>query len=347
MLTVYKIILLLANWHQIDGRPAIATRRGRGHGLMLLYRPKDISNDCAFSRDLRYDLSFGMGMSDTITIVLRNIKEIDYECTIEIVTDDKIFLIIVLRFPNSMVINCAHNADAFVLLSQNKCLRICDYIYTETKSPYFIVAVKRSIKFRFLSNSSINTDMDANIYQVTATSARKKPISGCNMINESYCTINEDNYCFTSGVECDGIKNCGVSDWFDERKSECELSLERIGYIPVVAVAAAILCVVLAAGHVLVRYLPPLANSFFIFNANEDNRLCVDPIFDAPNSALNIEKPRHKSLISVPSSSSKDMFDEEHPDNNTIETKQSDDSDIKNISEQFGSLQETSKGNDE
>lgn len=40
-----------------------------GEGVMLIYRPRDISNECAQSRLLRFDLSFGMGMSDTITLV--------------------------------------------------------------------------------------------------------------------------------------------------------------------------------------------------------------------------------------------------------------------------------------
>lgn len=41
-----------------------------GDGLLLLYRPKDISGECAASRHLRFDLSFGMGMSDTTTLVI-------------------------------------------------------------------------------------------------------------------------------------------------------------------------------------------------------------------------------------------------------------------------------------
>lgn len=40
-----------------------------GKGIMLLYQPLDISNDCVFSTTLRYDLSFGMGLSDTISLV--------------------------------------------------------------------------------------------------------------------------------------------------------------------------------------------------------------------------------------------------------------------------------------
>lgn len=41
----------------------------KGPGLLILYRPYEISNQCAFSQKLRFDLSFGMGMSDTITLV--------------------------------------------------------------------------------------------------------------------------------------------------------------------------------------------------------------------------------------------------------------------------------------
>ncbi|KAG6449141.1 hypothetical protein O3G_MSEX005906 [Manduca sexta] len=184
-----------------------------GHGLLLLYRPRDISNECAFSHRLRYDLSFGMGMSDTITL--------------------------------------------------------------------------------------------ANLYQVTATSARQRPKEGCFRGNETICTVSGGDFCFSSGVVCDGIKNCGVSDWFDERKSECSLPIEKLGYAPVIAVVAAILCAVMAACHTLLRCLPPLANSFFIFNANEDNRLCIDPVFKPPDvTSYNVETARKISLIPVFSSSS-------------------------------------------
>lgn len=40
-----------------------------GEGVMLIYRPRDISSECAQSQMLRYDVSFGMGMSDTTTLV--------------------------------------------------------------------------------------------------------------------------------------------------------------------------------------------------------------------------------------------------------------------------------------
>ena len=39
-------------------------------GLLLLYRPKDITRECGISRRLRYDVSYGMGMSDTLTLVI-------------------------------------------------------------------------------------------------------------------------------------------------------------------------------------------------------------------------------------------------------------------------------------
>lgn len=42
-----------------------------GRGVLLLYRPLDISKDCAFSQRLRYDITYGMGMSDTKTLVLQ------------------------------------------------------------------------------------------------------------------------------------------------------------------------------------------------------------------------------------------------------------------------------------
>ncbi|RVE46852.1 hypothetical protein evm_008497 [Chilo suppressalis] len=238
-----------------------------------------------------------------LRVVLRNLNEIDYECEIEIVTDDEndIFLLVVIHFPNDINTNCAHNKNAFTVFKKRKCLAICNYLGDrDRESPYFIVPFKRNMRFRFISNSSINNDMDAHVYQVTATAGRESPKAGCNWRNETMCTISETGYCITSGVVCDGIKNCGVTDWFDERKSECEAPSERIGYAPVVAVIAVILCVLLAASHCMLRYLPTSANSFFIFNANEDNRLCIDPVLKPPDSAPNdTENVKRKSLIPV------------------------------------------------
>ncbi|KAL0852085.1 hypothetical protein ABMA28_000329 [Loxostege sticticalis] len=276
-------------------------------GLLLLYRPNDISNDCLISHHLRYDISFGHGLSDTITLVFRTLSEIDYECLVEIVADSPIaYLLTVIRFPNPIGVNCLMNGDAFTIFKQDECLRICDYIGDrDTASPYFVITVKRRLSFRFISNSSINSDMDANYYQVTATSARKWPKRGCDAKNETICVTSEDKFCFTSGVVCDGIKNCGITDWYDERRSDCDETVKRIGYAPVVAVLAIILCVLLACGHLMLRWLPPLANSFFIFNANEDNRLCIDPVFIAPDFApCDIERARKISIIPVSSSSS-------------------------------------------
>lgn len=45
-------------------------------GLLLLYRPNDISNDCLISHHLRYDISFGHGLSDTITLVCEGLIKI-------------------------------------------------------------------------------------------------------------------------------------------------------------------------------------------------------------------------------------------------------------------------------
>ncbi|XP_059062320.1 uncharacterized protein LOC131855110 isoform X1 [Achroia grisella] len=277
------------------------------HGLLLLYRPWDISNDCAFSNYLRYDLSFGMGMSDTVTLVFRELTEVDYGCIVEIVTDvTDVKLLVVIRFPTNINTNCIANSDVFIVIKKNKCLRLCDLIgKRDVNSPYFVMSVKSRIRFRFMSNSSFNSEFNANVYQVTATSARNKPATGCNFRNETKCVIGDDEFCFTSGVVCDGIKNCGVSDWFDERKSDCGLPVEHLGYAPVIAVVAVIVCAIIAVGHKLMQYLPPTTGSFFIFNANEDNRLCIDTVFMSPeNDSLESLKVKRASLIPISNSSS-------------------------------------------
>ncbi|XP_038216819.1 uncharacterized protein LOC119835854 [Zerene cesonia] len=278
----------------------------RGHGLLLLYRPRDISDACVFSKHLRYDLSFGMGMSDTITLVFRTLTEIDYGCTIEIVTESpNEHLLVVVRYPTSVSSNCEMNRDAFTMLKKWRCIRFCDVTDANHQTHYFTFHVKDRLRFRFVSNSSINADLNAHFYQVTVTSARLKPRSGCLLKNETICTVGDDDFCFTSGVVCDGIKNCGVDDWFDERKSQCSLPVERLGFAPVVAVMAAIFCALLALAHTIQRCLPPLADSFFIFNANEDNRLCIDPLLVPGDTAPpDIPIAKRNSIIPVFSSSS-------------------------------------------
>ncbi|XP_072930377.1 uncharacterized protein [Epargyreus clarus] len=292
-----RLICLLMCWG--------AAGLSRGKVTFYLYRPRDISEPRAMSRFQRYDLSFGMGTSDTITLVFRTIYELDYECTVEIVVDsDTAFLLIVVRYPTLMGLNCEMNRDAITVLKKNVCLRLCDFVQDELAS-YIIFPVQSRLRFKFVSNSSINSDMNAYLYQVTATTARQRPPTGCFKPNETTCTVNHRHYCFTSGVVCDGIRNCGVNDWFDERKALCGLPIEKLDVAPVVAVAAALLCALLAASHVLLRCLPPQGKSFFIFNANEDNRLCIDPLLKPRGSySPEPEKKRHMSLIPVLSSSS-------------------------------------------
>ncbi|XP_050560429.1 uncharacterized protein LOC118282011 [Spodoptera frugiperda] len=281
---------------------------GVKHGFLLLYRPIEVTYDCAFSGRLRYDLSYGMGMSDTITLVFRTLYETDYACNIDIVVEgyDDTFLVVVIKFPTSIALNCRANTDAFHVMKKNKCFRLCDLVATnDLLSEYFVITVKGRIRFKFRSNSSINSDINADLYQVTATSARAQPPTKCSPRNETLCVIDTQEFCFTNGVVCDGIKNCGVSDWFDERKSECSLPVEYLGHAPVIAVIGAIVCALLAGGHILIRCLPPLANSFFIFNANEDNRLCIDPVFVSPEKAsFEVGRNRRASLIPTFSSSS-------------------------------------------
>lgn len=48
------------------------------------------------------------------------------------------------------------------------------------------------------------------------------------------------------------------------------------------------------------RLFPPITNSFFIFNANEDNRLCLDSVYKAPDfEDYRWEKRRKTSVIPV------------------------------------------------
>ncbi|XP_034837554.1 uncharacterized protein [Maniola hyperantus] len=199
-----------------------------GNGLLLLYRPKDITNECAFSRQLRFDISYGMGMSDTITLVFRTLNDIDYECVVEIVTSSNQYLVVVVRYPTTIAKNCGVNRDALTVLKKWKCTRLCDLLSGEVYTPYLTFTVQSRLRFLFKSNSSINSDINANFYQVTVTSARLAPLKGCNRRNETICTVDLMNFCFTTGVVCDGIENCGVDDWFDERKSECTLPVQKV-----------------------------------------------------------------------------------------------------------------------
>lgn len=75
--------------------------------------------------------------------------------------------------------------------------------------------------------------------------------------------------------------------------------MEKLGYAPVIAVMAALLCLLGAGGHILYRCLPPNAKSFFIFNANEDNRLCIDPVLVPRGVAPDIGPFKRTSIIPV------------------------------------------------
>lgn len=66
-----------------------------------------------------------------------------------------------------------------------------------------------------------------------------------------------------------------------------------------IAVMAALLCLLGAGGHILYRCLPPNAKSFFIFNANEDNRLCIDPVLVPRGVAPDIGPFKRTSIIPV------------------------------------------------
>lgn len=93
--------------------------------------------------------------------------EVDYECEVNIVTEKRsdLFLLIVIRFPNSIMLNCHLNPDAFTLYNQDQCLRLCDHLYdgsTRSTTTYFTVTMKWKLRFRFVSNCSINSEMNVS-----------------------------------------------------------------------------------------------------------------------------------------------------------------------------------------
>lgn len=93
--------------------------------------------------------------------------EVDYECEVDIVTERRydIYLLVVIRFPNSIIANCQLNPDAFTLYNQDQCLRLCDQLHTDSPrsiSTYFTASLKWKLRFRFVSNCSINSEMNVS-----------------------------------------------------------------------------------------------------------------------------------------------------------------------------------------
>lgn len=97
--------------------------------------------------------------------MFRTLYETDYACNIDIVVEgyDDTFLVVVIKFPTSIAINCRANTDAFHVMKKNKCFRLCDLVATnDLLSEYFVITVKGRIRFKFRSNSSINSDINVS-----------------------------------------------------------------------------------------------------------------------------------------------------------------------------------------
>ncbi|CAH4038382.1 unnamed protein product [Pieris brassicae] len=93
--------------------------------------------------------------------VLRTLTEIDYACTVEVVVEPAVQLLVVVRYPNLANSNCEMNRDAFILMKKHRCIRFCDVMYDESlQSHYFTFHVKERLRFKFVSNSSINADLN-------------------------------------------------------------------------------------------------------------------------------------------------------------------------------------------
>lgn len=92
--------------------------------------------------------------------MLRTLAEIDYGCTVEVVVEPAEQLLVVVRYPNFVYANCKLNRDAFILLKKHRCIRLCDVIDDRNPTRYFTFHVKERLRFKFVSNSSINADLN-------------------------------------------------------------------------------------------------------------------------------------------------------------------------------------------
>lgn len=55
----------------------------------------------------------------------------------------------------------------------------------------------------------------------------------------------------------------------------------------------------MAVTHIVMKCIPSVAGAFFIYNANEDNRLCLNPVFQPPEGVIVRNVTRKPSLIPV------------------------------------------------
>ncbi|KAJ2943528.1 hypothetical protein O0L34_g16637 [Tuta absoluta] len=292
----------------------------RSRGIMLLYRPLDVTYICSEAQDLRFDLSFGAGLSDTITITLKTLPDLDYLCDVDISTDRANKLVVVIRFPTAIGFNCDHNPEAFYVMKYDSRFAICDEAELTVQnvfSNYWTVFTQGRFRFQFRSNASINSDIEAHAYEVTATTARLRDQSkkSCSKVNETECwdPVDDEYYCMTSGVVCDGIKNCGTVNWNDERMSDCDRPAQTIGFLPIIAVMSVLICALVALAHLLRQCLPQ-GKSFFIFHSDEVNKFCIDPVFKETNIGSYEQSEnfrRKKSLVPLNWDDSDDIDSED------------------------------------
>ncbi|KAJ2945190.1 hypothetical protein O0L34_g9259 [Tuta absoluta] len=173
-------------------------------------------------------------------------------------------------------------------MKKDECLPICDMLdYKDKFSKDWVMFTKGRFRFQFRSSSNVNTNMDAHYYSVTVTTARMRDSNGScfSEMNETECyappPLNE-HYCITSSVVCDGINNCGVKDWFDEKKSDCDMPQPLLSWVSIFAVVSLIICTLLAGSHILLSSFPQ-GTTYFVFNSNEDNRFCLNPTLTVPD----------------------------------------------------------------
>nr|CAD7404244.1 unnamed protein product [Timema cristinae] len=258
-------------------------------------------------------LTVGMGISDSSVLLFSENTAI-LDCSIEIQTsDENVLLIVVMEFPDKKkdeesCVNPYDNTRSIIELEAitipNNKTSVCDNINEEeegTSIVHYILATNK-VTIRLYSEGTFET------MKVTSTATKRVASGGrCDEETELRCRLTESNrttidMCLSKELLCDGNANCGERNLHDEDPKICEAS--KTSHLWLVVTAGMFMMAVLV--FFLVRLLrscvPRVGDHFFIFNANEDNRLNLYPIFMKPPSpqTTDLRKTSSSRMKKVP-----------------------------------------------
>lgn len=97
--------------------------------------------------------------------LFRTIDEIDYQCRVDIVTDESkgVYLLLVIKYPNPLGVSCEVNPNAFAIFKKEHCIRVCDQVeYKKYPSKLLKLYMTGRVRLRFVSNSSVNADINVS-----------------------------------------------------------------------------------------------------------------------------------------------------------------------------------------